>query len=154
MFTSDITTAFLQGKNFDKDSNRVIWIRLPREAKQLLGMEPNEPSVMLLVPGMKKPPNAFRVLGKETFKDTLWTHASSWCIDHYLQTNLYMDPTVERELACIFGIHVVDLVGGRDLQDPYLMRSKRSSRVSSRSVSGRTGIMWSTVEAKRTTSTR
>ena len=38
-FTSDVSTAFLQGKDFKTDGSREIWVRLPRDAEQILGIE-------------------------------------------------------------------------------------------------------------------
>lgn len=35
-----------------------------------------------------------------------------------------LDPNVERDLACIFGIHVDDLVGCGDPSDPYFNEIK------------------------------
>ena len=45
-FTSDISTAFLQGKAHSKE--RTLWIRLPRDARQLLGMKEDDNRVMQL----------------------------------------------------------------------------------------------------------
>ena len=38
-FTADIATAFLQGKKYDPNSDRVVWIKLPKEAEQILGLQ-------------------------------------------------------------------------------------------------------------------
>ena len=48
-FTSDISTAFLQGKSHHKD--RTLWIKLPRDACQILGLQTTESKLMQL----KKP---------------------------------------------------------------------------------------------------
>lgn len=42
-FTSDISTAFLQGKPHHKD--RTLWIKLPRDACQILGYPQRNPSL-------------------------------------------------------------------------------------------------------------
>ena len=36
IFTSDISTAFLQGRNFDPDSKRIIWVKLPKMENNFL----------------------------------------------------------------------------------------------------------------------
>ena len=36
-FTADISTAFLEGKSYDPDSEREIWVKLPREGDDLFG---------------------------------------------------------------------------------------------------------------------
>jgi hypothetical protein len=43
-FTSDVSTAFLQGKDFKTDGSREIWVRLPRDAEQILGIERKRPT--------------------------------------------------------------------------------------------------------------
>ena len=48
-FTSDISTAFLQGKPHHKD--RTLWIKLPRDACQILGLPSTDSKLMQL----KKP---------------------------------------------------------------------------------------------------
>jgi hypothetical protein len=40
IFTSDISTAFLQGKSFEPESNRTIWVKIPRDEDELLGLAP------------------------------------------------------------------------------------------------------------------
>eukprot|EP00435_Cladocopium_sp_Y103_P016806 s3002_g4.t1 len=47
-FTSDISTAFLQGKKYDPKSDREIWIRLPKDADGLPGLPPGHGRVMKL----------------------------------------------------------------------------------------------------------
>eukprot|EP00435_Cladocopium_sp_Y103_P032566 s1782_g8.t1 len=52
LFTSDISTAFLQGRNFDPTSNRIIWAKLPRGGEELLGLAPGHGKLMKLVKPM------------------------------------------------------------------------------------------------------
>jgi hypothetical protein len=51
-FTADISTAFLQGKSYDPDSEREIWVKLPREADDLLGLPARHGRVMKLIKPM------------------------------------------------------------------------------------------------------
>ena len=48
-FTSDVSTAFLQGKDFKSDGTREIWVRLPRDAEEILGIEKGSGRLMKLV---------------------------------------------------------------------------------------------------------
>ena len=52
LFTADITTAFLQGKEFPDRSDRVIWIKLPRDGERLLGLEGDHGQLMKLTKPM------------------------------------------------------------------------------------------------------
>ena len=51
-FTADISTAFLQGKSYDPDSEREIWVKLPREVDDLLGLPARHGRVMKLIKPM------------------------------------------------------------------------------------------------------
>ena len=51
-FTSDISTALLQGKKYDPSSERELWIRLPKDADGLLGLPPGHGRVMKLTKPM------------------------------------------------------------------------------------------------------
>ena len=135
IFTLDIIIAFLQGKNFHKDSNRIIWIRLPRDTKQLLGMAPDAPSSMRLVKPMYGLCDAPRAWYEEAIERILRVgqgNTQRHPLDSYLfmiyrslPKDQLMDTTVERDLAYIFGIiHVDDLVGCGDLQGPYFNEIK------------------------------
>ena len=79
---------------------------------------------MLPVHGTKRQQNASFELDEGNIQSALhWTHASSWSIDLGPQKSPWIQ-MVERELACIFGIYVDDLVGCGDLQDPYFLEVK------------------------------
>ena len=52
IFTSDISTAFLQGKNFKPESNRNIWVKIPRDGEELLGLAPGHGKLMKLIKPM------------------------------------------------------------------------------------------------------
>ena len=134
MFTSDITTAFLQGKNFAEGSDRVIWIRLPKDAKELLGLEADAPQLMKLVKpmyGLCDAPRAWYEEASERIlkvgEGNIQRHPLDPClfmVYHPLPEGQNLDPNVERELACVFGIHVDDLVGCGDPSDPYFIQIK------------------------------
>ena len=51
-FTANITTAFLQGKKYDPGSDRVLWIKLPRGAEQILDLQKDHGQVMRLTKPM------------------------------------------------------------------------------------------------------
>ena len=135
MFTSDITTAFLQGKNFDQSTNRVIWIKLPKDAKALLGLQPDDSTLMKLVKPMYGLCDAPRAWYEEASERILRAgggdiqrHPLDPClflVYRPLPAERAMDPMVERDLACIFGIHVDDLVGCGDPQDQYFIDVKK-----------------------------
>eukprot|EP00435_Cladocopium_sp_Y103_P046762 s738_g13.t1 len=48
-FTADITTAFLQGKPYRPEAERVIWIKLPKDGEAILELEPGHGTLMRLV---------------------------------------------------------------------------------------------------------
>ena len=121
LFTSDISTAFLQGKNFDPNSNRVIWVRLPRDAEKLLGFEPGQGKLMRLVKpmyGLCDAPRAWYEAATQKILD----YGKGKIIQHPLDACLFMvfDRPVhpppaqddeEPQLVAMFGIHVDDLFG-------------------------------------------
>ena len=51
-FTADTTTAFLQGKKYDPDSSRVIWVKLHKDAEQILRLKGDHGQVMKLTKPM------------------------------------------------------------------------------------------------------
>ena len=121
LFTSDISTAFLQGKNFDPNSNRVIWVRLPRDVEKLLGFEPGQGKLMRLVKpmyGLCDAPRAWYEAATQKILD----YGKGKIIQHPLDACLFMvfDRPVhpppaqddeEPQLVAMFGIHVDDLFG-------------------------------------------
>lgn len=126
MFTSNITTTFLQGKNFPKDSDRVIWIRLPRDAKQLLGMTPEEPTLMRLVKPMYGLCDAPRAWYEEaTSSDTHWIHAFSWFTGHYLRIKCSTQHTSENWHASLGSMWITWLAVATSVI-PISRKSRRS----------------------------
>lgn len=86
-FTADITTAFLQGKKYDPNSDRVLWIKLPKEAEQILGLQGDHGQVMRLTKpmyGLVDAPKAWfdeavtRIL--ETGKGAIIQHPLDSCL--------------------------------------------------------------------------
>ena len=135
MFTSDITTAFLQGKNFAEGSDRVIWIKLPKDAKMLLCLDAEAPQLMKLVKPMYGLCDAPRAWYEEASERILKVGDGN-ILRHPLDPCLFMvykpwpegtplDPNVERDLAGIFGIHVDDLVGCGNPDDPIFTETKK-----------------------------
>ena len=138
MFTSDITTAFLQGKNFSPESSRVIWIRLPRDAKELLGLSPDSPVLMKLVKPMYGLCDAPRAWFEEASERIIRAGKGN-IVQHPLDACLLMTfhpleqhevegetPFSERRLAALFGLHVDDLLGCGDPADSYFQEVKKT----------------------------
>ena len=137
-FTADITTAFLQGKKYDPDSNRVLWIRLPRDADSLLGLPAGHDRVMKLIKPMYGLVDAPKAWFDEAVDRILHMGQGS-IIQHPLDGCLFMayDRPIEVEqagnepprLLAIFGLHVDDLLGCCNEDDPKtkeLMEKLRS----------------------------
>ena len=126
-FTSDISTAFLQGKKYDPTSERELWIRLPREADGLLGLSPGHGRVMKLTKpmyGLVDAPKAWfdeavdRIL--KMGDGTIVQHPLDACL--FLAFDRALRPQEQEDdpprLLAIFGIHVDDLLGCSNEQDP------------------------------------
>ena len=129
-FTSDISTAFLQGKAHSKE--RTLWIRLPRDARQLLGMKDDDNRVMQLHKPMYGLCDAPRAWYMEAVDRIL---SIPNVVRHPLDACLFMvyDPNQESQLqhkaeataqqhspgqlVALFGIHVDDLLGCGDVNN-------------------------------------
>ena len=118
-FTSDITTAFLQGKNFDPASKRVIWVRLPPDGAKLLGLPFGHKKIMKLVKPMYGLCDAPRAWYQAATQKIL-EYGKGKVIQHPLNACLFLvfdkpvntppqagDP--EPQLLALFGMHVDDL---------------------------------------------
>ena len=130
-FTSDISTAFLQGKAHSKE--RTLWIRLPRDARQLLGMKEDDSRLMQLHKPMYGLCDAPRAWYMEAVDRIL---SIPNVVRHPLDACLFMvyDPNQESQLhhkaaaetpqhtpgrlVALFGIHVDDLLGCGDIHNP------------------------------------
>ena len=121
IFTSDISTAFLQGRKFSPESNRTIWVKLPRDGEALLGLPPGHGKLMKLVKpmyGLCDTPRAWyeeaatRILNMGN--GTIVQHPLDACL--FLAYDRPVHPPPEEgadppRLLALFGIHVDDIFG-------------------------------------------
>ena len=137
-FTADITTAFLQGKKYDPNSSRVIWIKLPRDAEQILGLQGDHGQVMKLTKpmyGLVDAPKAWfdeavtRII--DLGKGAIVQHPLDSCLflkfDRPIQ--LGVEDQEEPQLLAIFGIHVDDLFGAYDQKNARPAKDLQVPRV-------------------------
>eukprot|EP00435_Cladocopium_sp_Y103_P067059 s369_g29.t1 len=121
LFTSDISTAFLQGRKFDPTSKRVIWVKLPRDGEELLGLSPGHGKLMKLVKPMYGLCDAPRAWFEEATSRIL-RMGNGAIVQHPLDACLFLayDRPVhppppeggeEPRLLALFGIHVDDIFG-------------------------------------------
>ena len=121
-FTSDISTAFLQGKPHHKD--RTLWIKLPRDACQILGLANTETKLMQLkkpMYGLCDAPRAWYLEAVERILslDNVYRHPLDACLFMVYDPSgsTQLSPLQEDEnaapgrLVATFGIHVDDLLG-------------------------------------------
>ena len=121
LFTSDISTAFLQGRNFDPNSNRIIWVKLPRDGEELLGLPQGHGKLMKLVKPMYGLCDAPRAWFEEATSRILKMgngavvqHPLDACLFLAYDKALYPPPAEgepEPRLLALFGIHVDDIFG-------------------------------------------
>ena len=135
-FTSDISTAFLQGKPHHKD--RTLWIKLPLDACQILGLPTTDSKLMQLkkpMYGLCDAPRAWYMKAVEQILslDNVYRHPLDACLF------LVFDPAessqlqpVDKEicdapgkLVATFGIHVDDLLGCGDVNNDVYQRTKK-----------------------------
>ena len=117
LFTADITTAFLQGKEFPDGSERVIWIKLPRDCERLLGLEGDHGQLMKLTKPMYGLCDAPRAWFEEATERILEVGGGK-IVQHPLDACLFMaysegpsDACPSPKLLGMFGLHVDDLFG-------------------------------------------
>ena len=117
LFTADITTAFLQGKEFPDGSDRVIWIKLPRDGERLLGLEGEHGQLMKLTKPMYGLCDAPRAWFEEATERILQV-GDGRIVQHPLDACLFMayeekptDACPSPKLLGMFGLHVDDLFG-------------------------------------------
>ena len=119
LFSSDISTDFLQGK--PQSSDRVLWIRLPKDAKMMLGMAADDSRVMRLdksMYGLVDAPRAWYVEATSRILSipNIQQHPLDAClfmIYDYDQPS-QLDQNVQGRLVGMFGIHVDDMIGCGD----------------------------------------
>ena len=127
-FTADITTAFLQGKKYDPESARILWVKIPRDAETLLGLPPGHGTVMRLTKPMYGLVDAPKAWYDEACHRILQKGAGC-IIQHPLDNCLFLafDQPIPAELPegatpprliSAFGIHVDDLFGCCNEEDP------------------------------------
>ena len=137
-FTSDISTAFLQGKAHSKE--RTLWIRLPRDARQLLGMKEEDNRVMQLhkpMYGLCDAPRAWYMEAVDRILSipNVVRHPLDACLfmvydpSQAPQLHLQAEHTSEQhspgKLVAMFGIHVDDLLGCGDTDNQVYQEVKQ-----------------------------
>ena len=111
MFSSDISTAFLHGK--PRSTDRVLWRRLPKDAKMMLGMAADDSRVMRLdksMYGVVHAPRAWYVEATTRILSipSIQQHPLDACffmIYDYQQPS-QLDKNAQGRLVGMFGIHV------------------------------------------------
>ena len=112
-FVADITTAFLQGQKLD--SNRSLWIQLPSDARNLLGVE-NPRCFMKL----KKPIYGLCDAPRSWYLEAVRRLEGLGYVRHVLDPCLFLlfegphndnETETEPQLVAALGLHVDDLFG-------------------------------------------
>ena len=122
--TGDISTAFLQGKEHDK--SRTLWIRLPAEAKRMLGLEGNETLMRLRKPmyGLVDAPRAwFREARDRLLALGFKPHPLDQCL-FLLHDMSSRDSSGRPQLVCMLGLYVDDLLCIGNVKDPKYQHAK------------------------------
>ena len=101
-FIADITTAFLQGK--EHPASRTLWIRLPADARALLGI--SDPRVLMR---LRKPMYGLSDAPRAWYEEASRRLLSLGFTKHPLDGCLYL--WFDTELRCAIGLHVDDLLG-------------------------------------------
>ena len=134
-FTSDISTAFLQGKPHHKD--RTLWIKLPRDACQILGLPSTDSKLMQLkkpMYGLCDAPRAWYMEAVERILslDNVYRHPLDACLFLVFDPAEKTQLTREGEegeapgrLVATFGIHVDDLLGCGDVNSEIYQKVKK-----------------------------
>ena len=121
IFTSDISTAFLQGKSFKPESNRTIWVKIPRDEEELLGLAPGHGKLMKLIKPMYGLCDAPRAWYEEATtrihnmgKGSIVQHPLDACLFLAFDRQVHPPPPEGAEaprLIALFGMHVDDIFG-------------------------------------------
>ena len=125
-FISDISTAFLQGKPHHKD--RTLWIKLPRDACQILGLPTTDSKLMQLKKPMYRPCDAPRAWYMEAAErilslDNVYRHPLDACVS---ESQLSDDEAAAPgRLVATSGIHVDDLLGCGDVNNEVYQKVKK-----------------------------
>ena len=112
-FIADITTAFLQGK--EHSAERTLWIRLPADARQLLGV--TDSKVLMRT---KKPVYGLRDAPRAWFVEATRRLTSLGFVQHPLDSCLFL--LFGPRLQCAIGLHVDDLMG---ISDPAVRQKMK-----------------------------
>ena len=133
MFSSDISTAFLQGGFHE--AKRTLWIRLPKDAKTMLGLEPSDSRVMKLrksMYGLVDAPRSWYVeaISRILQIPNIYQHPLDACCFMIYDPNKpsQLDDHSPGELVGIFGIHVDDMLGCGNLKSPAYQQAKAALR--------------------------
>ena len=120
-FVADISTAFLQGK--EHASSRTLWVRLPAEARQLLGVTDPQSCMRLRKPiyGLVDAPRAWYLEACSRLERIgFQRHPLDNCLFLYF-ANLDDSGTANEtsassspNLVCALGLHVDDILGAGD----------------------------------------
>ena len=134
-FTSDVSTAFLQGKGFKADGTREIWVRLPKDAETILGIERDSGKLMKLVKpiyGLCDAPRAWYEEATERFlkigKGSIIQHPLDACLFLAFDQDPHQAHAlgVEPQLIGMFGMHVDDLFGCLMPNNEYATQLQKS----------------------------
>ncbi|CAE7693968.1 RE1, partial [Symbiodinium necroappetens] len=130
-FIADITTAFLQGK--EHPASRTLWIRLPADARALLGI--TDPRVLMR---LRKPMYGLSDAPRAWYEEASRRLLSLGFTKHPLDGCLYL--LFDTKLRCAIGLHVDDLLGvvepswasktREDLQSLFAFRDFREDQPS------------------------
>ena len=133
MFSSDISTAFLQGGFHE--AKRTLWIRLPRDAKTMLGLDPGDTRVMRLrksMYGLVDAPRSWYVeaISRILQIPNIYQHPLDACcfMIYDPEKPSQMDENAPGELIGVFGIHIDDMLGCGNLNSPAYQKVKAALR--------------------------
>ncbi|CAE7901478.1 GIP [Symbiodinium sp. KB8] len=101
-FVADVSTAFLQGR--EHAPSRTLWVRLPADARQLLGI--TDPKVCMR---LKKPMYGLCDAPRAWFDEASRRLEQAGFVKHPLDACLFL--YYAPDLRCAIGLHVDDLLG-------------------------------------------
>ena len=114
-FVADISTAFLQGQ--EHPAERTLWIRLPKDARDLLGISSEKTCMRLRKPmyGLIDAPRSWYLEAVRRLQTIGFVrHPLDGCLFCYYA----LDANGAQQLVCAIGLHVDDLLGVADQPHP------------------------------------
>ena len=116
--TGDISTAFLQGK--EHESGRTLWIRLPADARKMLGITDSRTVMRLRKPmyGLVDAPRSWYREARERMERLGFrTHPLDQCLFLYHDEE-DLDSDGRPQLVCAIGLYVDDVLAIGSRTDP------------------------------------